>query len=633
VRIYRIAALALAFAASAVRGTTVETDQAGISRLASTPRSLALGGGISALDVESTAVRSNPAGLAQMKEDFSICLEGALLELDQNLLFFGAAGRITPRWTIGGNSLCFTTGDDIEFRGANTLEPVSTEHASIQQHTIAVAGSIFNALDLGLSAEYVRNEIGPVLGEGFSGHLGFLYRPYRRISLALIMKDLVGGLMHWSRNKLATGTHDEIGRSLTVGGSLDLNPFVVTGEVRGLNGSFQRYSGGIEWEIVPELTARAGLDRARLTAGFGFTIPYSRRGNIRWDYAFVRGAVDESSYEHRLAITTGYSVYGRKHELLFPTEEPVMPGQEPPEGRPAPFFRLPGLKSIFPAREARRGAAKAPDALAVAPLVEMDAPPGLAAHLADVLRTEIAKQNYAVSDLSASSESMPTQTPVAPAESPSVAVLDFEANNTTPGDAVIISDLIRSSLVKSGKYSVIEKGSMDKILAEQAFQKTGCADEGCAVKLGKVMNAKKVMIGSYGILENTRIINARIVNVETSRIEISEIVKVDDVANVDKSVSALVDKLIAGQSPESAKRAQPCDNAKCAAELGKQLGVRWVVAGKIEKMADGLNAYFLAVDPAKGKVKYEDRVKGKTPEELEAAVKIAALRIAVNIRR
>ena len=67
-----------------------------------------------------------------------------------------------------------------------------------------------------------------------------------------------------------------------------------------------------------------------------------------------------------------------------------------------------------------------------------------------------------------------------------IAVKDFKANNASASEAAAISEFVRSAFVKSGKYNVVDKANMEKILAEQAFQQTGCTDQACAVKLGKM---------------------------------------------------------------------------------------------------------------------------------------------------
>jgi len=60
---------------------------------------------------------------------------------------------------------------------------------------------------------------------------------------------------------------------------------------------------------------------------------------------------------------------------------------------------------------------------------------------------------------------------------------------------------------------------MDRILAEQAFQQTGCTSSECAVKLGKLLNVHKMVVGEYSVIEKLRFITASLVDVETGRIE------------------------------------------------------------------------------------------------------------------
>ncbi len=101
-------------------------------------------------------------------------------------------------------------------------------------------------------------------------------------------------------------------------------------------------------------------------------------------------------------------------------------------------------------------------------------------------------------------------------------VADFEARNVSQMDAATVSDFLRTELVKSGVFNVVERKNMEKILAEQRFQMTGCTTQECAVKMGKILNAQKVIIGNVAKLGIVYHINANITDVESGRIEISE---------------------------------------------------------------------------------------------------------------
>jgi curli biogenesis system outer membrane secretion channel CsgG len=59
-----------------------------------------------------------------------------------------------------------------------------------------------------------------------------------------------------------------------------------------------------------------------------------------------------------------------------------------------------------------------------------------------------------------------------------------------------ISDLLVQKLVQDGKYSVIERNALDKILAEQNFSNSDRADSATAAKIGKILGIDCIIIGS-----------------------------------------------------------------------------------------------------------------------------------------
>jgi curli biogenesis system outer membrane secretion channel CsgG len=59
-----------------------------------------------------------------------------------------------------------------------------------------------------------------------------------------------------------------------------------------------------------------------------------------------------------------------------------------------------------------------------------------------------------------------------------------------------ISDLLVQKLVQDGKYSVIERNALDKILAEQNFSNSDRADAATAAKIAKVLGVDAIIIGS-----------------------------------------------------------------------------------------------------------------------------------------
>jgi len=125
------------------------------------------------------------------------------------------------------------------------------------------------------------------------------------------------------------------------------------------------------------------------------------------------------------------------------------------------------------------------------------------------------------------------------------AVSDLRAENVSAGDAAVIADLLRSELVKTGAFNVIEKQNMDKLLAEHAFQQTGCTSEECAIKLGKLLNVQRMAVGSFGKLLDSYMVNIRVVNVETGEVSFAESVEGQTVSVLRVGVKDLAKKMAA----------------------------------------------------------------------------------------
>jgi curli biogenesis system outer membrane secretion channel CsgG len=87
-----------------------------------------------------------------------------------------------------------------------------------------------------------------------------------------------------------------------------------------------------------------------------------------------------------------------------------------------------------------------------------------------------------------------------------VAVLNFEYGTVQSSVAAIfgtnqdvgkgISDLLVQKLVQDGKYSVIERNAIDKVLGEQNFANSDRVDSSTAAKIGRILGVDAVIMGS-----------------------------------------------------------------------------------------------------------------------------------------
>jgi TolB-like protein len=104
------------------------------------------------------------------------------------------------------------------------------------------------------------------------------------------------------------------------------------------------------------------------------------------------------------------------------------------------------------------------------------------------------------------------------ADTATIAVLDFEANGVSEGEAQTISAKYQVELLKSGKFNVIERREMSNILKEQGFQQTGCVSTECAVQIGMLLGAKYMVAGSLGHVGKLYSLTTRLIEVKTGKI-------------------------------------------------------------------------------------------------------------------
>ncbi len=114
-----------------------------------------------------------------------------------------------------------------------------------------------------------------------------------------------------------------------------------------------------------------------------------------------------------------------------------------------------------------------------------------------------------------------------------IAVLEFKNNRTDKekqkyqNPSKIIQEKLIAGLSKDGKFQIIERENIDKIITEQKFQSTGITDIETAVRIGKLANVDAMIFGSitqYGRTIYPRVklnLTVKIVEVETGIIKSS----------------------------------------------------------------------------------------------------------------
>lgn len=97
---------------------------------------------------------------------------------------------------------------------------------------------------------------------------------------------------------------------------------------------------------------------------------------------------------------------------------------------------------------------------------------------------------------------------------PRLAILDFKSDASLEKKALSISELLRNEFARRKQYQVLERSQIDSLLREHQLIQSGVAEKKEAVKLGKLVSARKVMIGRVIKYGDTIVISGRIIDIE-----------------------------------------------------------------------------------------------------------------------
>ncbi len=99
-----------------------------------------------------------------------------------------------------------------------------------------------------------------------------------------------------------------------------------------------------------------------------------------------------------------------------------------------------------------------------------------------------------------------------------IAVLDLQGDGVSKSAAKTLSERLRSKLVNTGAFHVLEREQMDEILGEQGFQQSGCVSDECLVEIGRLVGVEQMIGGSIGKIGQTYTLDLRIIDVQSGRI-------------------------------------------------------------------------------------------------------------------
>ncbi len=156
-----------------------------------------------------------------------------------------------------------------------------------------------------------------------------------------------------------------------------------------------------------------------------------------------------------------------------------------------------------------------------------------------------------------------------------IAVLDFQLQGKgyeTSDMDKIVAEWFITAFVNEGRFDVIERGLLTKILKEQNLIMTGTVDSDIATQLGRLLGVKVIISGSVMRFQDIIEINARIIDVESASIISAESIRGSSTTELRKLVRQVSEKIIKNFPLEGYIVHVGVDSI--AIDLGRVVGVR-----------------------------------------------------------
>ncbi len=129
-------------------------------------------------------------------------------------------------------------------------------------------------------------------------------------------------------------------------------------------------------------------------------------------------------------------------------------------------------------------------------------------------------------------------------EKPTIAVIPLASvEGITGPEANALTTLLETVLVQSGRFKVIEKSEIAEVLKAQEYTLEGFTEESFAIKVGKLLTAKMIVLGSILRIGSQYFLSAKIVDVGSGETRKAEVVKADSLGSLADQIKLLGNRL------------------------------------------------------------------------------------------
>ena len=102
-----------------------------------------------------------------------------------------------------------------------------------------------------------------------------------------------------------------------------------------------------------------------------------------------------------------------------------------------------------------------------------------------------------------------------------VAIFDPSSSGTSidEGTQIAVREVISSTIVNTGKYNIVERSLLEKVMKEQEFSNSGVVDDMQATEVGKLAGANKIVLSVVTLTGGRNMISIKLIDVKTASVD------------------------------------------------------------------------------------------------------------------
>ncbi len=154
----------------------------------------------------------------------------------------------------------------------------------------------------------------------------------------------------------------------------------------------------------------------------------------------------------------------------------------------------------------------------------------------------------------------------------SIAVFDPTSSGTSidDGTRIAIREIISSTIVNTGEFTIVERSLLEKVMQEQQFSNSGIVAESDATEIGKMAGANKIILSVVTLTGGRNMLSIKMIDVKTANVDRQQVkvVKSGELLDV---VEPMTLKVINAQGPANVEQQAPQQSAAAQQPLKEEV--------------------------------------------------------------